>query len=193
MRFTLALITVATLTGAAFAQNKSQDLTQLLQGNKNLTEFTKLLLSYGDIYANLSFQEGITVLVPNNGAFNKIPYSSLGSAFENNRSDVVRSVLQYHILSGLHPTNSYNGSFSFTPTWLYDQNFTNVTGGQNVGGVAQAGGVNVFISGLGSRSTLVEKVCVPAPLTTLKMKLIMPLEIRTSSLTMASSTLLILS
>lgn len=160
MRSTLALITVVTLTGAAFAQNKSQDLTQLLQSDKNLTEFTKLLLSYGDIYANLSFQQDITILVPNNDAFDKIPYSSLGSAFENNRSDVVRSVLQYHILPGLHPTDSYNGSFSFTPTWLYNETFTNVTGGQNVGGVAQAGGVNVFISGLGTRSTLVEKVCI---------------------------------
>ena len=160
MRFTFAFVTVATLTATAFAQNKSQDLTQLLQGNKNLTEFTKLLLSYGDIYANLSFQQDITILVPNNGAFNKIPYSSLGSAFENNRSDIVRSVLQYHILPGLHPTDSYNGSFAFTPTWLYNDTFTNVTGGQNVGGVAQAGGVNVFTSGLGSRSTLIEKVWV---------------------------------
>lgn len=159
MRFTLFLITVATLTCTTLAQNQSQDLTQLLQGDKNLTEFTKLLLTYGDIYANLSFQQDITILVPNNDAFNKIPYSSLGSAFENNRSDVVRSVLQYHILPGLHPTGSYNGSFSFNPTWLYNDTFTNVTGGQRVGAVAQPGNVNIVTSGLGSRSTLIEKVC----------------------------------
>lgn len=158
MRSTLPYITAATLACAAFAQKSSPDLTQLLQGDKNLTEFAKLLTSYGDIYANLSFQQDITVLVPTNGAFNKIPYSSLSSAFENNRSDIVREVLQYHILPGLHPSNSLNGSFEFLPTWLYNQSFANVTGGQRIGAVAQSGGVDILTSGLGSRSTVTEKV-----------------------------------
>ncbi|KAL8695024.1 MAG: hypothetical protein Q9218_000392 [Villophora microphyllina] len=139
----------------AFAQESTQDLTQALQSNKNLSEFTTLLTSYGDIYANLSFQNGVTILAPNNDAFNKIPYSSLGPAFEANQSQIVRSVLQYHILPGLHPSGSYNGTFSFDQTWLQNTSYTNVTGGQVVGGVQQAGDVNIYTSGMGSRSTLV--------------------------------------
>lgn len=156
MRFTLVFLTVAKLIGAALAQN--QDLTELLESERNLTEFTKLLTSYGDIYANLSFQQDVTILAPNNDAFNKIPYSSLNSAFQNNESDIIRAVLQYHVLQTQRPSESFNGTFSFTPTWLYNRTYTNVTGGQVVGGVSQAGNVNVFTSGLGSRSTMDEKV-----------------------------------
>ena len=134
-------------------------LTDLLNDQKNLTDFTTLLTKqYGDIYANLSFIEKVTVLAPSNAAFAKIPYSTLSTAFENNRSDIIRSVLQYHIVPGIHRADSYNGSFTFTPTWMSDSKYTNVTGGQVVGGVQQAGNVNVFTSGLGSRSTLAQAV-----------------------------------
>ncbi|KAI4258372.1 MAG: hypothetical protein LQ352_001221 [Teloschistes flavicans] len=143
------------LHNLVFAQGSTNDLTQLLQSQKNLSQFTTLLTSYGDIYANLSFQSGVTILAPNNDAFNKIPYSSLGPAFEANQSQIVRSVLQYHILPGIHPSGSYNGSFSFDRTWLQNASYTNVTGGQVVGGVQQAGDVNVYTSGMGSRSTLI--------------------------------------
>lgn len=151
-------LTVLAAASVAFAQQGTKDLTQLLQSNKNLSEFTTLLTSYGDIYANLSFQSQVTILAPNNDAFNKIPYSSLGPAFEANQSQIVRSVLQYHILPGLHPSGSYNGSFSFDRTWLQNTSYTNVTGGQVVGGVQQSGAVNIFTTGLGSRSTLVSPV-----------------------------------
>ena len=158
MRYTFITICLAALTANTFAQ-KPKDLTDALNDQKNLTEFTTLLTKqYGDIYANLSFQDQVTILAPNNGAFAKIPYSSLAHAFENNQSDIVRSVLQYHILPGLHRADSYNGSFSFTPSWLSDSNYTNVTGGQVVGGVQQSGPVNIFTSGLGSRSTVVQAV-----------------------------------
>ncbi|KAL8766167.1 MAG: hypothetical protein Q9209_006972 [Squamulea sp. 1 TL-2023] len=149
------LIACLSLTISTLAQDEPKDLTQVLQSNKNLSEFTTLLTSYGDIYANLSFQSDVTILAPNNDAFNKIPYSSLGPAFEANQSQIVRSILQYHILPGLHPASRYNGSFSFDKTWLQNTSYTNVTGGQVVGGVQQAGNVNVYTSGLGTRSTLI--------------------------------------
>ncbi|KAL8805359.1 MAG: hypothetical protein Q9223_005260 [Gallowayella weberi] len=151
----LPLIAFLSLATTAWAQNGTKDLTQLLQSNPNLTQFTTLLTSYGDIYANLSFQSDVTILAPNNDAFNKIPYSSLGPAFEANQSQIVRSVLQYHILTGRHPAAGYNSSFSFDKSWLQHTNYTNVTGGQVVGGVQQAGNVNIFTSGMGTRSTLV--------------------------------------
>ncbi|KAL8824365.1 MAG: hypothetical protein Q9191_005103 [Dirinaria sp. TL-2023a] len=148
---------VACLASLTFAQQKAVDLTELLNAQKNLSEFTTLITTqYGEIYANLSFQKEVTILAPSNDAFGKIPYSTLGPAFERNQSDIVRSVLEYHILPGLHRANSYNGSFSFTPSWLSNKTFANVTGGQVVGGVQQSGNVNIFTSGLGSRSTLTQ-------------------------------------
>ena len=159
MRSAFALSLFASLASLTLAQQKPVDLTELLNDQKNLTEFTTLLTKqYGDIYANLSFQNEVTILVPNNAAFAKIPYSTLGPAFESNQSNIVRSVLEYHILPGLHPAESYNGSFTFTPTWLNNKTYSNVTGGQVVGGVQQAGNVNVYTSGIGSRSTLVQAV-----------------------------------
>ena len=163
MRFTFATI-VASLALTAVAQQKStQDLTALLNGNSNLTEYNTLLTSYRDIYANLSFQHDITVLCPSNDAFQKIPYSTLGPAFLANDSGVIRSVLQYHVLPGLHPASSFNGSFTFESSWLQNSTYTNVSSGQVVGGVQQAGNVNVFTSGLGSRSTLVTPVSLASP------------------------------
>ena len=155
----LFLSLIASLASVTLAQQKPVDLTELLNDQKNLSEFTTLLTQqYRDIYANLSFQNEVTILAPSNDAFAKIPYSTLGPAFESNNSNVVRSVLEYHILPGLWPADSYNGSFKFAPTWLNNETYSNVTGGQVVGGVQQAGNVNVFTSGMGSRSTLVQGV-----------------------------------
>ena len=155
MLFTFVTVCFTSLAALTLAQDKPKDLTDLLNDQKNLTEFTTLLTKqYGDIYANLSFQDQVTILAPSNAAFAKIPYSTLGPAFVNNQSNVVRAVLEYHIIPGLHRAESYNGSFTFTPSWLSNSTYTNVTGGQVVGGVQQAGNVNVFTSGLGTRSTM---------------------------------------
>lgn len=157
MPFRWRLPVLASLFLATLGQ--AVDLTETLEGNKNLTEFTTLLREqYGEVYANLSFAREMTLLVPSNAAFNKIPYSTLGDAFKNNESDIVRSVLQYHVSPGLHPITSFNSSFQFVPTWLTNSSFTNVTGGQRVGVVNQAGNVTVLTSGLGSRATVVENV-----------------------------------
>ena len=147
-----------------YAQQNGKSLTDALNGQTNASEFATLLNTYGDLYANLSFQQDITLLVPSNDAFAKIPYMQLlNSAFEANQSDVVRAVLEYHVLPGLHPANSFNGSFSFVPTWLQNSSYTNVTGGAVIGGVQQAGNLDVFVTGLGSRSTLTTGVKLPLP------------------------------
>ena len=48
------------------------------------------------------------------------------------------------------------GTPTFIPTLLTNPEWSNVTGGQNVENVKQAGDVVVFVSGQGSRSTLVQ-------------------------------------
>ena len=165
MRSTFVFTFASLLAATAAAQQQPQDLTltQFLKNQKNLTEFNTLVQNYGDIYAALSFSKDLTIFAPSDAAFQKIPYSSLGGAFTTNDSAVIREVLKYHIINGTHPSGSFTGSFQFLPTWLNNQSYSNVTGGQTVGVVQQAGNNIVCISGLGSRSSLTNKVCFPQP------------------------------
>lgn len=99
------------------------------------------------------------ILAPNNDAFDKIPYTRLNNAFANNDQDTIVNVLEYHILQGTKmAAQLVPGTPVFLPTLLNDPAWSNVTGGQYVENVKQAGDVVVFVSGQGSRSTLTEAV-----------------------------------
>ena len=99
------------------------------------------------------------ILAPSDEAFEKIPYTSLKLAFENNDETVITNVLSYHILQGTRmAADLVPGTPVFIPTLLTDPLYSSVTGGQRVGNVKQAGNVVVFTSGQGSRSTLVQAV-----------------------------------
>ena len=160
--FTLVCVFASIAANTAVAQQQTPDLTQFLKNETNLTEFNTLVQNYGDIYAALSFSKDITIFAPSDSAFQKIPYSSLGDAFQANNSDIVREVLKYHIVNGTHPAGSFTGSFQFLPTWMNNHTYSNVTGGQTVGVVQQAGNNIVCVSGLGSRSSLTTSVRLPS-------------------------------
>ncbi|KZF21580.1 FAS1 domain-containing protein [Xylona heveae TC161] len=147
------MLTAVTVVGAA-SSDTTPDLTELMTNNKNLTSFNALIRKYGDIYATLSFEQDVTILAPSDDAFNKLPYSSLNEVFEKNDTDTIRALLHYHVLNGTHTASSFNGSFQFIPTHLYNSSYSNVTGGAAVSIVKQAGDVIVAVSGEGSRSTL---------------------------------------
>lgn len=101
----------------------------------------------------------LQILAPNNDAFDKIPYTVLNDAFKNNDQDTITNVLEYHILQGTRvAAQLIPGTPVFIPTLLTSPEWSNVTGGQKVENVKQAGDVVVFVSGQGSRSTLVQAV-----------------------------------
>lgn len=133
------------------------NLGDLLSEQKNLTTFYGLIQKYPQILLQLPSYQGVTILAPSNDAFDKIPYSSLNDAFKNNDEDVITNVLEYHILQGTRvAAQLVPGTPVFIQTLLTDPNYSNVTGGQFVQNVKQAGDVVVFVSGQGSRSTLVQ-------------------------------------
>lgn len=139
------------------AQGTITDLGSLLAAQKNLTTFYSLIQKYPDILLQLPSYSGVTILAPNNDAFNKIPYTALNSAFENNDKDTITNVLEYHILQGTKvAAQLVPGTPVFLPTLLTNPEWSNVTGGQRVENVKQSGDVVVFVSGQGSRSTLVQ-------------------------------------
>lgn len=49
-----------------------------------------------------------------------------------NSSDSLRALLQYHVLLGTHPSQSFSNSSKLVPTLLQNRTYCNVTGGQRV-------------------------------------------------------------
>ena len=156
MRFSNILAT-SSLFLSVFAQ---QDLNGLLKSQDNLTEFTTLLNQYPDVFKNISSMRDITLFAPSNDAMSKLNYSILAPAFSSGNVDFIRQLLYYHVSPGLHPTTSLTGNFQFLPSLLNNRTYTNVTSGQVIAAVEQAGNVSVAVTGLGSRSTLTINVCL---------------------------------
>lgn len=99
------------------------------------------------------------LLAPSNTAFDKLQFSTLNTAFQDNDEEVITNVLEYHLLPGQHPVGPLvAGIPQFIPSLLTSSNYTNVTGGQVVEVVKQAGDVVVYVSGTGSRSTVAQAV-----------------------------------
>ncbi|KAG9230649.1 FAS1 domain-containing protein, partial [Amylocarpus encephaloides] len=146
------------LIGGAGAQTGSlTDLGTLLSGQTNLTTFYTLIQKYPQILFQLPSQNGVTILAPNNDAFNKIPYTELNVAFQSDNKEVITNVLEYHILKGSRTAAQLvPGDSLFIPTLLTSPAFNSVTGGARVENIKQAGDSVVFVSGKGSRSTVVQ-------------------------------------
>ncbi|EPE26712.1 FAS1 [Glarea lozoyensis ATCC 20868] len=122
-----------------------KDLGSLLASQKNLTTFYSLIQKYPQILFQLPSQDGVTILAPNNDAFEKIPYTELNAAFANNDQTIITNVLEYHILSGSKTAAQLiPGAPVFIPTLLTNPSFSNVSGGATVENVKQAGDVVVF-------------------------------------------------
>ena len=126
--------------------------------NKNLTKFRSLMMqNYTDLIAVIeaqhSMEDPITILAFSDAAFEKIPNSPIGDAFQTDDKDVVRSVLLYHMIPGHYDTAAFGTSFQFLATWLNDDSIANVSSGQHVG-VVQQTPFYIFVSGLGTRSTV---------------------------------------
>ncbi|KAI9675308.1 MAG: hypothetical protein M1817_001211 [Caeruleum heppii] len=132
----------------------AQDLTSVIAENENLTRFSELISQYADVTSPFAALNRISVIAPSNAAFDKLQFSALGPAFANNDTDIIRSVIEYHIINGTLQTSTLTSSPTFLSTYLTNDTYSNVTGGSAIGAVKQAGNVIVLLSGLGSRSTL---------------------------------------
>ncbi|KAI9808042.1 MAG: hypothetical protein M1826_004375 [Phylliscum demangeonii] len=129
-------------------------LNSLLDASQNLTRFRALIEGYPDLDAALSLVPDLTVLAPNDDAFDRLQFSPLNQAFADNDTSAIRDILTYHIFRGVHAKASFNSTALPLASYLEDRALENVTGSQKVMAVEQAGKNVVFISGLGSRASL---------------------------------------
>ena len=90
----------------------------------------------------------------------KIPSSILKSAFETNDTATIVNALQYHVLKGTHPVSALKaGILEEWESYSTDQKFTTVQGGQRVTSYKTSTDEVTFITGLGTRCTLLTPVC----------------------------------
>jgi transforming growth factor-beta-induced protein len=129
--------------------------------NANLTSFNATLAKY---YPSLLTYIGeqtssnpVTILAPSNAAFAKtVYYPIIGPAFSNNDIPTIKTILDYHVVNGDHPSSSLLPTFQYFKTHLTNTSYTNVTGGQHVGGVMQSGTTMIWTSGQSNRSPVIE-------------------------------------
>ncbi|KAF1981175.1 Fasciclin-domain-containing protein [Aulographum hederae CBS 113979] len=98
----------------------------------------------------------VTFLAPSNDAFAKtVYYPVVGPAFSNNDEaslEMQSAIMTYHVVLGKHTSDTLLPTFQYFPTWLNNATYSNVTGGQRIGGVMQREEEMIWTSGIANRS-----------------------------------------
>ena len=105
---------------------------------------------------DISNLRNITILAPHNEAFDKLVDSSpLEVGAEDTDLELLRHLLQYHVINGTFNTRVFSTTPLFARTLLIEDGFSNVTGGgQNVGLVLNDNSTPTVLSGLMQESTI---------------------------------------
>lgn len=142
------------LATAASAQ-EMMNLTAALGSVPELSSLTSVLgIVSAELAGALASAHNVTLLAPSNEAFNALQNNPAGAAALNDTS-LIQAVLQYHVLNGTYYAANVTETPAFIPTFLTNQSYTNVTGGQVVQAVLTDGNV-VFFSGLLANSTVTQ-------------------------------------
>jgi uncharacterized surface protein with fasciclin (FAS1) repeats len=146
------LLTLAALAASASAQ--TMNLTALLGSTPELSNLTTYLSLFPDLVTALGSTKDLTILAPSNEAFAKFLNTSM---IDPSNTELIKAVLQYHVLNGSFPASSVKSTPAFIPTLLDNPMYENVTGGQVIEAVAMGGSV-MFFSGLLMNSTVTKAV-----------------------------------
>jgi len=153
MKFT-ALLLLSAATSSVFAQKAT--ISEVLN-NPQLSSLKATLSAYPDLLAAVAAQKDITVLAPNNAAFEKLMASEMFQAVKDD-PEVVQAILKYHVLGSKVPSSALSQKAAFPPTLLKDYKpFVKLGGtGQVVKAVVE-GSDAYFYSGLGMKSKVLAK------------------------------------
>lgn len=122
----------------------AQSLTEAIAANNStLSSLSGLLATQPDLLTALGGATNITILAPSNDAFAAFLNSDAGGVAAT-QPDVVAALLSYHVLNGTYPASAFTDVAAFIPTLLTNSSYTNVTGGQVVGG--KTNGSDVLIT-----------------------------------------------
>ena len=138
-------LALAAIAATAYAQEQSGGLVEVLSNQTELSNLTSYLSGFEDFVQQLSQLTNVTLLAPNNEAFEQFLNSSEGAALAEGDESLIQGILSYHVLNGSY--ESFNET-AFIPTALQPPQYTNVTGGQRVQVVVGEDDEVTFISGL---------------------------------------------
>lgn len=101
----------------------------------------------------------VTVLVPSNEALSAILSNNATAQALAADPGLLVAILQYHILNGVYYASNFTEQSKFIPTYLIDEKYANVTGGQVVHAQVKDEKVN-FYTALGAKATVTQAVCL---------------------------------
>ena len=83
----------------------SQNVVELAQGSDNLSTLEAALVKFPDLISALSGSGQVTVFAPTNAAFESLLDAVGQSNLDNIPDDVLRDILEYHVVSGVTLSN----------------------------------------------------------------------------------------
>jgi uncharacterized surface protein with fasciclin (FAS1) repeats len=142
-------LALAALASAAYGQ----DLQTALSNQPSLSNLTTYLKLYPSLLSQISQMSNITLLAPNNNAF-EMALNASGGAFQANDTSLIEAVLSYHVLNGSY--SNFSSMPMFIPTALGPGMYANVSSGQvvEVVGSNSTNGSTTIFSGLFANSTV---------------------------------------
>lgn len=139
------------LSFAALAATASaQSLTNALAGQPSLSNLTTYLGLFPSLVTQLEGLKNVTLLAPNNQAFEALLANNPALASD---TGLIEAVLTYHVLNGSYA--NFSTTPSFIHTALMNTTYSNVTGGQVVEAVGSSNG-STFYTGMSSPQSCLE-------------------------------------
>lgn len=128
------------LSFAALAATASaQSLTNALNSQPSLSNLTTYLTLFPSLLSQLESLTNVTILAPNNMAFEALLNNTPSLA---SNSGLLESVLTYHVLNGSYA--NFSSSPEFVHTALMNTTYANVTGGQVVEAIGTSNGTTFY-------------------------------------------------
>lgn len=139
------------LASIVSAQNPS--LSDALGAQNSSLSTLNGLLQSSSLGSMLDQLSNVTILAPNNDALSSLLNDSTAASALSD-SGAVNALLSYHILNGTHYAADFTNMSMFIPTYLTNETYANITGGQRVEAVLADNNVT-FFSGLRNNATVV--------------------------------------
>jgi uncharacterized surface protein with fasciclin (FAS1) repeats len=152
---------IAALTAAASAQQ--MNLTATLASLPQLSNLTKYLGLFPDLVAQLSTVENVTLLAPNNAAFDKLLNGPSGSTVNLSDTSLIQALFTYHVLNGTYYASAVTSNASFIPTALTSMAGNATTLNPQVVEAIKVDDQVKFFSGLLTESTVTSAASSSSP------------------------------
>lgn len=124
---------------AIAATASAQSLTKALSEQPSLSNLTTYLGLFPSLVSQLNSLTNITLLAPNNKAFEALLNNTPSLA---SNPGLIEAVLTYHVLNGSYA--NFRSSPAFIHTALMNSTYANVTGGQVVEAIGTSNGTTFY-------------------------------------------------